>query len=246
MMVDENPEKWTEKKKILVILAHPDDPEFFCGAAIARWCNLGHDVNYCLITKGQRGAQDSQVSVAEIEHTRIAEQKAAARFLGVSSVTFLNFMDGDLVPDLKLREEIVRIIRSARPNIVVTSDPQNLFLAENRINHPDHRAAGQAVIDAVFPNAGNIRYLVEDNNHIKLEPHQVEEVWLVLTHQPNLSIDVSAFFEKKVNAIFCHHSQLREKIESFKEKYRSNWEIDSEDGELKYYEKFKRISLMFK
>lgn len=246
MKVRENPEKWAGKKKILVILAHPDDPEFFCGAAIARWCDLGHDVQYCLITKGQRGAQDSQISVIEIEHTRIEEQNTAARILGVSSVKFLDFMDGDLVPDLKLREEIIREIRAVKPNIIVTCDPQNLFPTDNRINHPDHRAAGQATIDAVFPNAGNLRYLIEDANHLNLEPHQVEEVWLALTHQPNLTLDVSAYFDKKVDAITCHKSQIHEVSEKFREKYRSHWETDPVDGHLKYVEKFKRISLIIK
>jgi len=246
MAFDIKPEQWAGKKKILVILAHPDDPEFFCGATIARWCHLGHDVHYCLITKGQRGAQDEQISDFEIENTRIAEQNAAARSLGVSSVKFLDFMDGDLVPDLLLRAEIIREIRLVKPDIVVTCDPLNLFPAENRINHPDHRAAGQVVLDAVFPNAGNPRYWIEDHNHVKLEPHQVEEVWLALTHQPNLIIDVSAYFEKKVDAIICHQSQIREEAGKFKEKYRSRWETDPEDGQLKYFEKFKRIPLAIK
>ncbi len=242
----ENLEGWLEKKKILVILAHPDDPEFFCGATIARWCDLGHEVCYCLITKGQRGSQNSQVSIAEIEQTRIREQNSAARLLGVSSVKFLNFMDGDVIPDLALRREIIREIRLAKPNIIVTCDPQNLFPAENRINHPDHRAAGQVVIDAVFPNAGNPRYLIEDENHVILDPHQVEEVWLALTHQPNLVMEVSAYFDKKVDAIICHQSQIHEEPEKFREKYRSRWEPDPQNGQFKYYEKFKRISLIIK
>lgn len=246
MKILENLEKWTDKKKILVILAHPDDPEFFCGATIARWCDLGHDVHYCLITKGQRGAQDSQLSVNEIEQTRVAEQNAAARTLGVSSVKFLDFMDGDLVPDLKLREEIVREIRLTRPHIIVTCDPQNLFPTENRINHPDHRAAGQAAIDAVFPDAGNIRFVIKDGQNVNLEPHQVEEVWLALTHQPNFTLDVSAYFDKKVDAIICHQSQIHEEAEKFREKYRSRWETDPTDGRLKYVEKFKRIPFIIK
>ncbi len=246
MRICENPEGWKEKKKILVILAHPDDPEFFCGATIARWCELGHEVNYCLITNGQRGAQDSKVSVSEIEQTRIREQKSAAQLLGVSSVKFLGFMDGDLIPDLELRREIIREIRLAKPNIIVTCDPQNLFPAENRINHPDHRAAGQVVIDAVFPNAGNFHYTIKNVNHTILEPHQVEEVWLALTHQPNLTMEVSVYFNKKVEAITCHESQLNETPDKFREKYRLRWEPDPEDGRLKYFEKFKRIQLVNK
>jgi LmbE family N-acetylglucosaminyl deacetylase len=241
----ENIEGWTGKKNILVILAHPDDPEFFCGAMIARWCAAGHSVNYCLLTKGQRGAEDEKITIAEIEQKRIAEQNAAARLLGVSSVLFLDYMDGDLVPDLKLRQNIVKVIRKFKPEIIVTSDPQNLFPTDYRINHPDHRAAGQAVVDAVFPAAGNPRVLAEEDGK-PLSPHQVEEVWLAQTHQSNLSVELTKYFETKMNAIACHVSQLKEPIDQFREKMRSRWESDPDSGQLRYVEKFKRIQFQNK
>lgn len=99
-----NIEEWTNKKKILVILAHPDDPEFFCGATIARWCAAGHEVQYCLLTKGQKGSQDAHISQAEIENLRVIEQKKAAQFLGVKGVKFLEYLDGELISDLKFKE----------------------------------------------------------------------------------------------------------------------------------------------
>lgn len=237
----ENFEEWVGKKNILVILAHPDDPEFFCGAMIAKWCDQGHNVMYCLITKGQRGSEDAQISVAKIAQTRIAEQQAAASVLGVSRVDFLDHMDGELVPDLKLREDIIRLIRMMKPEIVVTSDPQNLFPAINRINHPDHRAAGQAVIDAVFPAAGNPRVIVMDKNGEPVPPHQVEEVWLAYTHQPDLKIELGKYFEKKVSALLCHVSQIRETSDAFRERMKTRWEKDPKTGEEHYFEKFKRI-----
>jgi LmbE family N-acetylglucosaminyl deacetylase len=245
-MICENFEEWVGKKNILVILAHPDDPEFFCGAMIAKWCVQGHNVMYCLVTKGQRGSEDAHLSVEVIEQTRIAEQRAAARLLGVSRVNFLNHMDGELVPDLKLREDIIRVIRMMKPNIIVTSDPQNLFPANNRINHPDHRAAGQAVIDAVFPAAGNPRVIVTDQDGEPVPPHQVEEVWLAYTHQPDLKVELSDYFEKKVSALQCHSSQIRETIDAFRERMMARWECDPKSGEQKYFEKFKRIQFQNK
>lgn len=245
-MKSENIEEWAGKKNILVILAHPDDPEFFCGAMIARWSAQGHNVMYCLITKGQRGSEDTQITAAKIEQTRIAEQRAAASVLGVSRVDFLNHMDGELVPDLKLREDIIRVIRITRPEIIVTSDPQNLFPANNRINHPDHRATGQAVIDAVFPAAGNPRVVALDPSGQPIPPHQVEEVWLAYTHQPDLKVELSEYFDKKVSALLCHTSQIKGTIEEFHGRMKEKWESDPQSGECKYFEKFKRIQLQIK
>ena len=238
-----NLEGWTEPKKILVILAHPDDPEFFCGAMIARWCALGHEVRYCLLTKGQRGSQDSYISQLEIENTRIKEQQNAADLLGVKQINFLGYIDGELIPDLQLRNEIVEVIRKEKPHIVITSDPQNLFPAENRINHPDHRAAGQAVVDAVFPAAGNPRYLLEKENSHSLEPHQVEELWLTLTNQGNVTIELAEYFEKKLDAIYCHTSQLHESREMMRERIMSRFEPDPVTGKRVFSERFKRIQI---
>ncbi len=243
-MKDKNIEEWAGKKNILVIMAHPDDPEFFCGAMIARWCALGHVVRYCLITKGQRGSENTDLSIGEIERTRIAEQQDAARLLGVTSVDFLDYMDGELVPDLKLREDIVKVIRTVRPEIIVTSDPQNLFPTTNRINHPDHRAAGQAVVDAVFPAAGNPRVSIKNNGGQCLSPHQVEEIWFAYTHQPDLYVDLIEYLQKKINAIQCHTSQIREAADRFQERMRSKQEIDPQSGKTIYLEKFKRIQFL--
>jgi len=106
-----DPELWNEKKKILVILAHPDDPEFFCGATIARWCAAGHEVHYCLLTKGQKGAPDLTLSETELAAKRVIEQQAAADSLGVKSVEYMDYIDGEVLPDLDMRKKIVRVIR---------------------------------------------------------------------------------------------------------------------------------------
>jgi LmbE family N-acetylglucosaminyl deacetylase len=201
-------EGWTQKKKILVILAHPDDPEFFCGAMIARWCSLGHEVRYCLLTTGQKGSQDPTKTTAKISEIRKFEQQRAADLLGVKSAQFFDYVDGELQPDIEMRKKIVRIVRQFRPQIVVTSDPQNFFPGENRINHADHRAAGQVVAEAVFPAAGNVHYFPELLYDENLKPANIEELWISATSQPNLIVDMTDYFEKKMEAIFCHKSQI--------------------------------------
>ena len=144
------PENWDDNQKILVILAHPDDPEFFCGATLARWARAGHDITYLLLTCGDKGynpttqADMTPEKLCEIRHE---EQANAAKVIGAKSVHFLDLPDGYLVPDLNLRRNVVREIRRYKPDILVTCDPQNLF-ATYGINHPDHRACGQVVLDA--------------------------------------------------------------------------------------------------
>jgi LmbE family N-acetylglucosaminyl deacetylase len=155
-MTEEHPGTWLEKQKILVILAHPDDPEFFCGATLAQWAKAGHVIDYYLLTCGDKGASNPETHPSDLCATRHSEQRAAANIIGVRDVHFMELPDGYLEPGINLRREIVRILRSHRPDILVTCDPQNLYpSATYGINHPDHRYAGQVVLDAVFPAAGN-------------------------------------------------------------------------------------------
>lgn len=244
-MIDTFNEGWTGQKKILVILAHPDDPEFFCGAMIARWRELGHQVSYCLLTNGQRGTQDPQMDPQVISAVRVREQTEAAAVLGVSQIHWMNYMDGDLVADLELRNAIVKMIRKLKPQIVVGCDPTNLFPAPDRINHPDHRAAGQAVIDAVFPASGNPGYILKDDA-VVIPAHQVEEVWLSLTHQPNTMVNLSEFLNRKIKAILCHRSQISLSPDEMIARYSSQMEVDPNTGEKAFFEKFRRIRLTVK
>jgi LmbE family N-acetylglucosaminyl deacetylase len=233
-------EGWQRSKKILIILAHPDDPEFFCGATIARWCALGHHVSYCLLTSGQRGTQDSAANPQKIAKLRKREQIAAANVLGVNDVKFLEYMDGELVPDIHLRNKLVSEIRNNKPDIIVSCDPTNIFPADNRINHPDHRAAGQAVLDATFPAAGNPGYRLEVDGK-ELPAHNVQEVWLSLTNSPNYAFDVTNTLETKIDALLCHKSQMKYSREELQQNYLSRFEVDPLQGKRAYFEKFRRI-----
>ena len=235
------PEGWTKTKRILVILAHPDDPEFFCGAMLSRWCKLGNEVHYCLLTKGQKGAQNLDLSPEQLAEIRIKEQNAAADSLGVKTVEFLDYVDGEVIPDLEMRKKIVRIIRKWKPEILVTSDPLNLFPTDTRINHPDHRAAGQAVVDAAFPAAGNPMFFPELILEENLEPHSVEEIWMSATAKPNLCVELSEYFEDKLNAIHCHRSQINATFEEFDGWMRERFVEDPKTGCKVFEERFHRI-----
>lgn len=240
--MDDSSTIWNSTKKILVILAHPDDPDFFCGATLARWVQQGHEVRYCLLTKGQKGSQDVHASPEKLGELRVQEQTAAAAAIGVKSVEFLEYMDGEVFPDLEMRRQIVRVIRKWQPDILVGCDPQNLFPGDNRINHPDHRAAGQAVVDAAFPAAGSPMFFPELILEENLPAHNVEELWLSATSNPNFKLDVTDNFADKLRALHCHRSQIGE-VAAFDEHMRSRWSKDPATGEERYYETFRRIIL---
>ena len=237
---DKPPDGWESTQKILVVLAHPDDPEFFCGATTARWVRAGHHVNYCVLTCGDKGTKDLTIGQNELCSIRQMEQRSAATVLGVEEVRFLNYPDGYLTPDINLRRDITRVIRTVRPDVLVTCDPQTLFTANGGLNHPDHRAAGQATLDAVFPAARDHLNFIELWKDEKLEPHIVREVWVCGTLQPDIILDVSETWEIKIRALFEHKSQIGEP-EKLAERMRNRRTADSTPENPHYEEKFRRL-----
>jgi LmbE family N-acetylglucosaminyl deacetylase len=238
----DQPDAWTSPKNILVVLAHPDDPEFFCGATLARWCRAGHAVTYYLLTCGDKGYNETtriqDVDTDALCAIRHREQNEAAAVIGVSAVHFLDRPDGYLVPDIELRREVVRIIRKMKPDILVTCDPQNLF-ATYGLNHPDHRAAGQVVLDAVFPGAGNAAYFPEliAEGYV---PHMPKQVWCSLTSQPNVTLDITETWPVKFEALLRHGTQIGD-VEKFKARIRSRHTADSTDDQPRFEEAFRVI-----
>lgn len=234
------PGRWDETQRVLVILAHPDDPEFFCGGTIARWIAEGHQVRYCVITCGDKGSDERDLTSDELCAIRHDEQRAAAKVLGVENVRFLEYPDGYLVPDINLRCEITRVIRQERPDILVTCDPTNLYIRDTYINHPDHRAAGQVVLDAVFPAAGNHRYFPELLEQEGLEPHTPREVWISLPLNPQVEMDITDYWEKKLTALLEHRSQIGEP-EKFIQRMKSRHSEDSTPENPRYFERYRVI-----
>ncbi len=240
MATEEQPGNWQEPQNILVILAHPDDPVFFCGGTLARWARDGHHIQYYLLTCGDKGRNDYNKDIPEDElcNLRIQEQNAAASVLGAEAVHFLDREDGTLIPDMDLRREVVRIIRKMKPDILVTCDPQNLF-ASYGINHPDHRAAGQVVLDAVFPAAGNDLFFPELLKE-GFSPHMPREVWASLTNQPNVTFDITDTWPIKLQAAKAHKSQVGDLVK-FEERMRSRRVENSTDENPRFEEKFRVI-----
>ena len=232
---------WDTPQKILVILAHPDDPEFFCGASIARWTQENNEVIYCLLTKGDKGANKHFKYGGDLTKKRREEQILAAKELGVNDILYLDYEDGYLNADLSLRLDIVRIIRKIKPDIVVTCDPTNLFFNDTYINHPDHRAAGQAVLDAVFPAAQNPLFFPQLINE-NLQPHDVKEIWVTLPKEPNITFDVTSTWQKKLSALLQHQSQIGDK-EKFLERMRERRTETSTEENPHFEETFRRIKL---
>lgn len=230
---------WDTPQRILVILAHPDDPEFFCGATIAKWTQENHEVIYCLLTRGEKGINKVFNNAQDIIQIREHEQKLAAKEVGVEKIEYLDCEDGYIKPDFALRKDIVRKIRKIKPDIVVTCDPTNFYIQDSYINHPDHRAAGQAVLDAVFPASQNPLFFPELKEE-ELEPHDVKEVWISLPKEPNVKLDVTAFWQKKIKALLKHQSQIGDE-EKFIQRTLEKHTDDSDEEHPRYEESFVRI-----
>jgi LmbE family N-acetylglucosaminyl deacetylase len=198
----------------MVIVAHPDDAEFMVAGTVAKWCAEGAAVTYVIVTKGDKGSDDPAMTPSRLTAIREAEQRAAGGILGVQNFVFMGYEDGYLQHTLALREDLTRLIRIHRPQVVVCFDPTNRFLGDNYVNHPDHRASGDAAIDAVFPSARDrltFPALLADG----LEPHKVAELWLGGSAQPNVWVDIGETLSLKQQALAAHPSQLGPEIQEF-------------------------------
>jgi LmbE family N-acetylglucosaminyl deacetylase len=195
----------SEIERILCITAHPDDVDFGSAGTVARWIAQGIEVSYCMVTNGDAGGFDAAVPREAIAAIRQAEQRAAAAEIGVSDVRFLGYSDGRLEVSLKLRADIARVIREVRPQRVVCQSPERNF---KRVyaSHPDHIAAGEATMCAVYPDARNEFTFVAEIGD--LEPWTVSEVWISEGNEINHYSDITATFDQKIAALFHHTSQL--------------------------------------
>jgi LmbE family N-acetylglucosaminyl deacetylase len=195
-------------ERVLFVTAHPDDVDFGAAGTIAGWTQAGIEVAYCIVTNGDAGGFDPAVPRSEIAGIRQAEQRAAAKVVGVDEVTFLGYPDGRVELSLDLRRDIAREIRRYRPHRVVAQNPQRNWLRIG-ISHPDHMATGEATMCAVYPDARNpfaFPELLDEG----FDAWTVREVWVSGTENPNQFIDVTDTFDRKVAALREHASQLPE------------------------------------
>ena len=195
----------SEIKRVLVVMAHPDDCDFGAGGTIAQWTSQGIEVSYCIITNGDQGGEESGIPVEDMAKVRQQEQRDAGKALGVTQITYLNYRDGWLMPSIELRKEIVKAIRIAKPDRMVVQSPERNW---ERIysSHPDHLAAGETAIQAVYPDARN-PFAFPELKAAGLEPWRVREVWITGSPTPNHFVDITETFSKKMAALHAHVSQ---------------------------------------
>lgn len=226
---------------ILVMVAHPDDPEFFCGGSIGRWVKDGHHVGYVIVTGGDKGSDDPDMTPQRLVERRQVEQRNAGAVLGVSDIVFLSYLDGELFNTHALQRDLVREMRRARPEVVVTTDPQTIHWGARGINHRDHRAIGHAVNDAIFPGSSSRMYFTELLAE-GLEPHSPRAVYYAGAVEPNLWIDVSDTIALKAQAVCQHASQVKEP-DKVPDRMRQGAFRMLADGTVRYWEAFRRILL---
>lgn len=196
--------------RILIIAAHADDIEFGAGGSAAVWADAGADVYYCIVTDGSAGGNDPAVNTAQLVPLRMDEQRRAAAICGVKDVIFLGYRDANLQPTLELRRDLTRVIRRLQPDRVVIMDPTAVLLGGegfDYINHPDHRAAGEAALYAVFPSAES-RPIFPELLLEGLEPHHVNEVYLMTSANTTTAVDITPAIDRKVAALLEHRSQV--------------------------------------
>lgn len=192
--------------RILMVMAHPDDVDFGSAGSVAAWTDAGVEVAYCIVTDGEAGGSDRTLSRSDMAAVRRDEQRAAAKVVGVSDLTFLGHPDGCLAPTMELRRDISRVIRRFRPDRVVTQSPDRNW-ARIYASHPDHLAAGEAAACAVYPDARN-PFAHPELLDEGLEPHTVPELWLMASDRADTAVDVTEQFGRKLAALQSHQSQL--------------------------------------
>lgn len=198
-----------EYSRAMVVVAHPDDAEYGCSATVAKWCRLGWEVVYVLCTDGSKGSEDRNISSEKLAEIRKREQIAAGEILGLKKVEFLGYPDGYLEPTLEVRKDITREIRRWKPDVLITTNPKRDLLGSGYIGHPDHFAAGEAALSAVFPSARD-HLTFPDLLEEGFDTHKVREVWVMMfgenvtRYNPLEEVDV----DTSIKALQAHVSQV--------------------------------------
>ena len=235
-MAEEN-----EYSRAMVVVAHADDAEYGCSGTVAKWCREGWEVAYVICTDGSKGSSDRETTQKELVRIRRQEQLNAAKVLGLKDTVFLDYEDSLLEPTLELRRSIAREIRRYRPDVLICPYPMRNLDGGWGVGHPDHMAAGEAALSAVFPTARDhltFPELLEEG----LEPHKVAEVWIMGHPEPDIWIDVTEDFDTSIKALAQHASQVDGRSEEKLAEGMREWRRRRAEGKgMQYAESFKRI-----
>lgn len=230
-------------KRAMSIHAHPDDQDFTVAGTLAKWAQAGCEIVTVIITDGSAGTNDPQHGAdykPTLARIREDEQRAANDILGIKETIFLGYPDGELVPSIALRKDLTRLIRRLKPDAVVIGDPTGVFYGNGYINHPDHRAAAEAALYAVFPSAGS-RPIFVDLLDEGLELHNVKRLYIHGSEQPDTWVDITETLDTKIKALQQHMSQVpADKVG----KWLTEWaEEEAKDKDMKYAEAYKVMVL---
>jgi len=229
-------------KSAMAIFAHPDDIEFGVAGTLARWAKNGTKISYVLLTNGDVGIDDPKISQDEAIRIRQEESRIAAKIAGAHEITFLDQPDGLLEANLKLRKMLVKEIRRFKPEVVVCGDPTVTLPSETYINHPDHRAAATAAIDAVFPASGQPTLFSDIEEQEGYKAHKPRKVYIQVWSEPTTFINIGETIDLKIEALRAHKSQMNgwDPAPMIKE-----WAAETAKGkEMQYAEGFKVITLV--
>ncbi len=193
--------------RVLVVTAHPDDVDFAAAGSVAAFTQAGLSVTYCVVTDGEAGGSDRTMSRPDMAAIRRHEQQAAAAVVGVHDVRFLGYPDGRVAATLELRRDLSRVIRSVRPQLMITQSPERSW-TRLAASHPDHLAVGEAAVCAFYPDAGNPFAHPELLEEEGLEPHTVDELWLMAAQDGDLVVDTTTTLDRKQAALLSHRSQI--------------------------------------
>ena len=191
----------------MAIYAHPDDAEFGMAGTVAKWAKAGVEFTYCMVTNGASGSQDPEMTRERLGEIRAAEQREAAKILGVKNVVLLGFEDGYLEPTIDVRRAVARQIRIHRPDVIFTMDPTMRY-GGGYVNHPDHIAAAEVTLRSINPDASTRQMLPELWQKERLEPHKPKALFLMSFGSPDTVIDVSSVVDVKMAALRAHRSQI--------------------------------------
>jgi len=225
----------------MAIVAHPDDIEFSCSGTLARWAKEGARISYVLCTSGDVGIDEPGMTRARASEIREAEQRSAADIAGAAEVIFLREPDGMLVATLELRKKLVREIRRFKPEVVVCGDPTIVWAGNDYINHPDHRAAATAALDAIFPAAGQPN-LFEELEQEGFRAHKPRKVYVTTWEVADVYVNIETTIDLKIEALRAHKSQMREWDP---EKSIRDWASERARGkEMDYAEGYRVVTLV--
>ncbi|MSP78571.1 MAG: PIG-L family deacetylase [Dehalococcoidia bacterium] len=232
--------KQPKYQRAMVVVAHADDAEFGCSGTVAKWCKEGMDVVYVIVTDGSKGIDDRTITPQQLASMRSDEQIAAGKILGLKDVRFLGFPDAYLEPTLEVRKAITREIRRFKPDVLITTSPTRTLTGRGYIGHPDHFAAGEAALSAVYPAARDhltFPELLAEG----FEPHKVKEVLIMVSDKPDFWVDVTKTITIAIQALAAHVSQVGDWDA---EKMLRRWKrAEGKKRGVQYAEAFKRFVL---